>query len=141
MSWQTYVDDHLLVPLPNGGQLSHAAIVGQDGGVWAQDTGFPAITVEETQALVKGCTDTSMLSSLSRPLMSQELQLAWRATHDVHCCNKQNLIWPCQSMQWACMCCNILLHRACTVCCVDLQREATVALDRQESNWEGQNTC
>ncbi|DBA71234.1 TPA: Glutamate 5-kinase [Trebouxia sp. C0005] len=37
MSWQTYVDDHLLVPLPNGGQLSHAAIVGQDGGVWAQD--------------------------------------------------------------------------------------------------------
>ena len=60
MSWQTYVDDHLLVPLPNGGQLSHAAIVGQDGGVWAQDAGFPAISVEEVQALVKGCNDTSM---------------------------------------------------------------------------------
>ena len=60
MSWQTYVDDHLLVPLPNGGQLAHAAIVGQDGGVWAQDAGFPAITVEETQALVKGCNDTSI---------------------------------------------------------------------------------
>ena len=60
MSWQTYVDDHLLVPLPNGGQLSHAAIVGQDGGVWAQDAGFPAISVEEVQALVKGCNDTSI---------------------------------------------------------------------------------
>lgn len=59
MSWQTYVDDHLLVPLPNGGQLSHAAIVGQDGGVWAQDAGFPAVTSEEVQALVRGCDDTS----------------------------------------------------------------------------------
>lgn len=62
MSWQTYVDDHLMVPLPNGGQLSHAAIVGQDGGVWAQDASFPTITVEETLALVKGCNDTSTLT-------------------------------------------------------------------------------
>ncbi|KAL3140583.1 Glutamate 5-kinase [Trebouxia sp. C0010 RCD-2024] len=59
MSWQAYVDDHLMVPLPHGGQLVHAAIVGQDGGVWAQDANFPAITVEETLALVKGCNDTT----------------------------------------------------------------------------------
>ncbi len=65
MSWLTYVDDHLLVPLPNGGQLSHAAIVGQDGGVWAQDAGFPAISVDEVQALVKGCNDTSVTPGLS----------------------------------------------------------------------------
>ena len=64
MSWQTYVDDHLLVPLPNGGQLSHAAIIGQDGGVWAQDAGFPAVSVDEVQALVKGCNDTSMSCTL-----------------------------------------------------------------------------
>lgn len=65
MSWQTYVDDHLLVPLPNGGQLSHAAIVGQDGGVWAQDANFPPVTPEEVQALVKGCDDTSESRSTS----------------------------------------------------------------------------
>ncbi len=68
MSWQTYVDDHLLVPLPNGGQLSHAAIVGQDGGVWAQDAGFPAVSVEEVQALVKGCNDTSTGYALRHPI-------------------------------------------------------------------------
>lgn len=70
MSWQTYVDDHLMVPLPNGGHLSHAAIVGQDGGVWAQDAGFPAISVEETQALVKGCNDTSTALKLQILLVS-----------------------------------------------------------------------
>lgn len=36
MSWQAYVDDHLMCQLPGGGQLAHAAIWGQDGGVWAQ---------------------------------------------------------------------------------------------------------
>ena len=36
MSWQAYVDDHLMCQLPSGGQLQHAAIWGQDGGVWAQ---------------------------------------------------------------------------------------------------------
>lgn len=65
MSWQTYVDDHLMVPLPHGGQLAHAAIVGQDGGVWAKDASFPAITVEETLALVKGCNDTSIFTRRS----------------------------------------------------------------------------
>ena len=59
-----------MVALPNGGHLSHAAIVGQDGGVWAQDAGFPAITVEETQALVKGCNDTSTPQRLSTAVTS-----------------------------------------------------------------------
>lgn len=43
MSWQTYVDDHLLCQLPHGGVLSAAAIVGQDGGVWAQNDTFPEL--------------------------------------------------------------------------------------------------
>ena len=46
-SWQAYVDEHLLVPLPNGGMLSSAAIVGADGGVWAQNPTFPAISADE----------------------------------------------------------------------------------------------
>ena len=66
-----------MVPLPNGGQLSHAAIVGQDGGVWAQDAGFPAITVEETQALVKGCNDTST---------PHRLYIAVVSVHRLCCC-------------------------------------------------------
>jgi profilin len=43
MSWQTYVDEHLLCELPKGGVLSAAAIVGQDGGVWAQSEQFPSL--------------------------------------------------------------------------------------------------
>jgi len=76
MSWQTYVDDHLLVPLPNGGQLSHAAIVGQDGGVWAQDAGFPAISVDQVQALVKGCNDTSVTPGLLQSASDNKLHAA-----------------------------------------------------------------
>lgn len=49
-SWQAYVDEHLLVDLPNGGQLSSAAIVGADGGVWAQSPTFPAITADEVRS-------------------------------------------------------------------------------------------
>lgn len=47
MSWQEYVDDHLLCELPNGGVLTAGAIVGQDGGVWAQNDAFPNIEQSE----------------------------------------------------------------------------------------------
>jgi len=50
MSWQSYVDEHLLCELPHGGQLSSAAIVGQDGGVWAQSDGFPEVSAEQVRA-------------------------------------------------------------------------------------------
>ena len=33
-----------MVDLPGGGKLSHAAIYGQDGGMWAQSAGFPAVS-------------------------------------------------------------------------------------------------
>ena len=39
--------EHLMVDLPHGGKLSSAAIVGQDGGVWAQSPDFPAVTPEQ----------------------------------------------------------------------------------------------
>lgn len=47
MSWQEYVDDHLMCELPNGGTLKSAAIVGLDGGVWAQSPEFPALGDDE----------------------------------------------------------------------------------------------
>jgi hypothetical protein len=48
--------------LPGGGQLSSAAIVGHDGGVWAQSAGFPAISKTEVDALLRGLADTSTLA-------------------------------------------------------------------------------
>jgi hypothetical protein len=48
MSWDSYVE-HLMVDLPHGGKLSSAAIVGQDGGIWAQSAGFPAVTPEQVR--------------------------------------------------------------------------------------------
>lgn len=64
MSWQDYIDQQLMCTLPSGGQLSHAAIVGTDGGVWAQSESFPAITEEEIAALVKGFDDPSQLAQV-----------------------------------------------------------------------------
>ncbi|KAI5383145.1 Glutamate 5-kinase, partial [Lathyrus oleraceus] len=40
MSWQAYVDDHLMCDI-EGNHLSSAAILGQDGSVWAQSSNFP----------------------------------------------------------------------------------------------------
>ena len=54
MSWDSYISDHLMVALPNGKTLTHAAIIGDDGGVWAKDVAFPDITQEQIEAIVKG---------------------------------------------------------------------------------------
>ena len=44
MSWQTYVDEHLMCEIEGQGQhLSAAAIIGHDGSVWAQSTNFPQV--------------------------------------------------------------------------------------------------
>lgn len=44
MSWQTYVDDHLMCEI-EGHHLTSAAIIGHDGTVWAQSAAFPAVSV------------------------------------------------------------------------------------------------
>lgn len=46
MSWQTYVDDHLMCEVEgNPGQhLTASAIVGHDGSVWAQSANFAKVT-------------------------------------------------------------------------------------------------
>jgi len=63
MSWQTYVDEHLLCELPKGGVLSAAAIVGQDGGVWAHSDQFPSLHDGEVAKLVAGFDDSSDLAA------------------------------------------------------------------------------
>jgi profilin len=43
MSWQTYVDEHLMCEI-EGHHLTSAAIAGHDGAVWAQSAAFPEVT-------------------------------------------------------------------------------------------------
>lgn len=45
MSWQTYVDEHLMCDVGDGQghHLNAAAIVGHDGSVWAQSANFPQV--------------------------------------------------------------------------------------------------
>lgn len=42
MSWQTYVDEHLMCDI-DGHRLTAAAIIGHDGSVWAQSSTFPQV--------------------------------------------------------------------------------------------------
>lgn len=53
MSWDSYLD-HLMVDLPHGGKLTSCAILGQDGGVWAQSESFPAVSPEQVTAIMGG---------------------------------------------------------------------------------------
>lgn len=49
MSWQEYVDEHLMCEFENGGRLQSAAILGHDGGVWAESPDFPQISDAEVR--------------------------------------------------------------------------------------------
>ncbi|KAF3659771.1 Profilin-1 [Capsicum annuum] len=61
MSWQTYVDDHLMVDL-EGGHLSAAAILGFDGSVWAQSSDFPKFKPEEITNIMKDFDEPGFLA-------------------------------------------------------------------------------
>ena len=50
MSWQEYVDEHLMCEQENGTRLQSAAILGHDGGVWAESPDFPQISEPEVRA-------------------------------------------------------------------------------------------
>ncbi|GAA5958405.1 hypothetical protein JCM21900_002184 [Sporobolomyces salmonicolor] len=54
MSWQTYVDSNLL----GTGKISRAAILGQQGGVWATSAGYN-LSADEQAAIVKTFSDPS----------------------------------------------------------------------------------
>lgn len=59
MSWQAYVDDHMLGELPNGGELTKAAIFSHEGDLWASSPGFPAIEEADFVHMMKAFSDTS----------------------------------------------------------------------------------
>ncbi|KAI3447057.1 hypothetical protein Pfo_003722 [Paulownia fortunei] len=54
MSWQTYVDDHLMCDIDGqpGLRLSAAAILGHDGVVWAQSSTFPQFNPAEINGIL-----------------------------------------------------------------------------------------
>nr|GMD54277.1 profilin-3 [Ipomoea batatas] len=61
MSWQTYVDEHLMCDT-EGNILSSAAIVGHDGTVWAQSSSFPQFKPEEISAIMKDFDEPGSLA-------------------------------------------------------------------------------
>ncbi|KAJ6963628.1 profilin-3 [Populus alba x Populus x berolinensis] len=61
MSWQTYVDDHLMCEI-EGNHLTAAAIIGHDGSVWAQSATFPQFKPEEISAMMKDFDEPGSLA-------------------------------------------------------------------------------
>ncbi|XP_021800794.1 profilin-like [Prunus avium] len=61
MSWQVYVDDHLMCDI-DGNHLASAAIVGHDGSVWAQSSSFPKFKPEEIAAIMKDFDEPGSLA-------------------------------------------------------------------------------
>ena len=61
MSWQTYVDDHLLCDI-DGQRLMAAAIVGHDGSVWAQSENFPHFKPEEINGIMNDFNEPGYLA-------------------------------------------------------------------------------
>jgi profilin len=63
MSWQSYIDDHLMYEISEGHCLTSAAIVGHDGSVWAQSSNFPQLSPVEVEKLLDGFEENSSLPS------------------------------------------------------------------------------
>ncbi|KAJ6743506.1 PROFILIN [Salix viminalis] len=61
MSWQQYVDEHLMCDI-DGNTLTSAAIIGHDGSVWAQSATFPQFTPEEVAAIMKDFDEPGSLA-------------------------------------------------------------------------------
>ncbi|KAF8034158.1 hypothetical protein BT93_C0435 [Corymbia citriodora subsp. variegata] len=61
MSWQTYVDEHLMCEI-EGNHLTAASIIGHDGSVWAQSTTFPQFKPEEIAAIMKDFDEPGSLA-------------------------------------------------------------------------------
>ncbi|KAG2323551.1 hypothetical protein Bca4012_059033 [Brassica carinata] len=61
MSWQSYVDDHLMCEV-EGNHLTAAAILGQDGSVWAQSANFPQLKTEEIKGITKDFDEPGFLA-------------------------------------------------------------------------------
>ncbi|KAK0501679.1 profilin [Armillaria luteobubalina] len=58
MSWQAYVDDNLV----GSGRIAKAAIIGQQGGVWAASAGYN-LSTEEQSAIINGYKNVSTVQA------------------------------------------------------------------------------
>ncbi|XP_047328159.1 profilin-4 [Impatiens glandulifera] len=61
MSWQTYVDEHLMCDI-EGHQLAASAILGHDGSVWAQSATFPKLNPEDITGIMKDFDEPGFLA-------------------------------------------------------------------------------
>ncbi|KAL7159270.1 hypothetical protein ABFS83_01G016800 [Erythranthe nasuta] len=61
MSWQSYVDDHLMCEI-DGNHLTSAAILGHDGIVWAQTPNFPQFKAEEIAGVMEDFEEPGKLA-------------------------------------------------------------------------------
>ncbi|CAL5443888.1 unnamed protein product [Camellia sinensis] len=61
MSWQTYVDDHLMCDI-EGNHLTAASILGHDGSIWAQSSSFPKFKPEEITGIMKDFDEPGFLA-------------------------------------------------------------------------------
>ncbi|KAH1105493.1 hypothetical protein J1N35_009261 [Gossypium stocksii] len=71
MSWQTYVDEHLMCDIEGQGQhLKSAAIVGHDGSVWAQSSAFPRVIMHHSNVnpfLLNASEVTDIMKDFDEP--------------------------------------------------------------------------
>ncbi|KAK0466815.1 profilin [Desarmillaria tabescens] len=58
MSWQAYVDTNLV----GSGRIQKAAIIGQQGGIWAASPGYN-LSTEEQNAIIKGYTNLTSVQA------------------------------------------------------------------------------
>uniref|UniRef100_A0A7C8YCS8 Profilin n=1 Tax=Opuntia streptacantha TaxID=393608 RepID=A0A7C8YCS8_OPUST len=63
MSWQTYIDEHLMCEIEGTNhRLTAAAILGIDGSMWAQSASFPQFKPDEISAIVKDFDEPGSLA-------------------------------------------------------------------------------
>ncbi|CAL5438203.1 unnamed protein product [Camellia sinensis] len=61
MSWQAYVDEHLMCEM-EGNFLNSSAIIGHDASVWAQSSSFPQFKPEEITAIMNDFAEPGSLA-------------------------------------------------------------------------------
>ncbi|WOK95702.1 profilin-1 [Canna indica] len=69
MSWQTYVDEHLMCDV-EGHHLTSAAIIGLDGSVWAKSAAFPVFKSEEITNILNDFNEPGTLAPIGLHLAS-----------------------------------------------------------------------
>ncbi|KAH7435467.1 hypothetical protein KP509_06G066200 [Ceratopteris richardii] len=63
MSWNAYVDDHLMAPFATGDTLTAAGIIGiDDQAMWAYSSKFPEMKPQEVKDIINAFEDSGPLA-------------------------------------------------------------------------------